>query len=109
MSSAPVIVRGLNPLYLELLNAEGQHLARLIPRCDDGTAPAGDFDPAELGRHLLLDRGFVFLGLELEDPSGECRIELDPQKMPPGKPIPWRSVRALYALGAWGDLVGTDR
>ncbi|MEM7354275.1 MAG: ion transporter, partial [Acidobacteriota bacterium] len=79
-----VFVRGLNPLYLELLNAEGQHLSRLLARCPDGGTPPGDFDSAELGRHLLLDRGLVFVGLELDDGAGGFRIELDPQQMPPG-------------------------
>ncbi len=100
-----VFVRGLNPLYLELLNAEGQHLSRLLPKTEDGTAPVGSFDPAELTRHLLLDRGLVFIGLELRQASGGFRIELDPQEMPPGTLIDWSSVRALYALGAWRDLV----
>ncbi|MEM7354715.1 MAG: hypothetical protein AAF657_28155, partial [Acidobacteriota bacterium] len=66
--------------------------------------PPGDFDSAELGRHLLLDRGLVFVGLELDDGAGGFRIELDPQQMPPGKTIPWGSVRALYVLGSWADL-----
>lgn len=99
-----VFVRGLNPLYLQLLDAEGQHLARLIPRGAGDGPPAGGFDPAELSRHLLLDRGLVFLGLELHQAGGGFRIELDPQKMPPGKMIDWKSVRALYVLGAWEDL-----
>ena len=99
-----VFVRGLNPLYLQLLNAEGQHLSRLLPRhpADD---PAASFDPADFGDHLLNDRGMLFLGLELEDDTGNCTIELDPRQMPPGKLIPWASVRAIYALGAWQDLV----
>ncbi len=101
-----VFVRGLNPVYLQLLNADGQHLSRLIPKGGDGLPPAGEFDPAELGDHLLADRGLVFLGLELEDGSGGSTIELDPRKMPPGTTMPWKSVRAVYALGAWGDLVG---
>ncbi len=94
-----VFVRGLNPLYMQLLDAEGQHLSRLIPE-----GMAGELDPGELGDHLLLDRGLVFVGLELDDGAGGCTIELDPQKMPPGRPIAWRSVRAVYAVGAWGDL-----
>ncbi|MCP3959078.1 MAG: hypothetical protein GY719_14605 [bacterium] len=97
-----VFVRGLNPLYLQLLNAGGQHLSRLIPRED--AVLDGAFDPAELGEHLLLDRGLVFVGLELTDENGGYHIELDPQQMPPGRPIPWRSVRAIYALGSWSDL-----
>ena len=101
-----VFVRSLNPLYLELLNAEGQHLSRLLPEAPDGAHPVGTFDPAELGRHLLLDRGLVFVGLELAEASGTTRIELDPQEMPPGAQIDWNSVRSLYVLGAWRDLVG---
>ncbi len=100
-----VFVRGLNALYLQLLNAEGQHLSRLIPGHPDGAAAAGGFDPADLGDHLLTERGMVFLGLELEDDSGGYTIELDPRKLPPGRIIPWRSVRAIYALAAWEDLV----
>ncbi len=98
-----VFVRGLNPLYLQLLNAEGQHLCRLIP--GDGLPTAGGFDPAELADHLLAVRGLVFVGLELDDGAGGCTIELDPRQMPAGKIVPWRSVRALYALGAWSELV----
>ncbi len=107
-----VFVRGLNPLYTQLLNAEGQHLSRLLPGDVAGEPPTGDFDPAELGDHLLLDRGLVFVGLELDDRDGEepprgpgpLRVELDPRKMPPGRKIPWRSVRAVYAVGSWEDL-----
>ena len=100
-----VFVRGLNPLYLQLLNAEGQHLSRLLPHHPDDAAAAGSFDPAELGDHLLTRRGMVFLGLELKDDAGGFTIELDPRQLPPGKIIPWRSVRAVYALGAWEDLI----
>ncbi len=105
-----VFVHGLNPLYMQLLNAEGQHLSRLIPGASDGDGgdggkPAGRFDPAELADYLLTGRGLVFLGLELEDGSGDGTIELDPRKMPPGTTVPWASVRAVYALGSWPDLI----
>ncbi|MEM7585815.1 MAG: ion transporter [Acidobacteriota bacterium] len=99
-----VFVRNLNPLYLELLNAAGQHLGRVLPRHSSGGPMQGAFDPAELANTLLLVHGMVFLGLEVDDGAGGFDIELDPKQMPPGELVPWSSVRALYVLASWRDL-----
>ncbi len=103
-----VFVRSLNPLYLELLNAAGQHLSRVVPTDADGQPLSGTFEPAQLSHHLLLTHGMVFLGLELDDDEGGFNIELDPQQMPPGKTFSWGTVRALYVLASWVDLQGLE-
>jgi len=106
-----VFVRGLNPVYLELLRAGGQHLARVVPRDPEGRRPtAGTCDPGVLVEHLLTRRlvlvGLELVGLERDEGDPRPRIELDPRELRPGVEIPWRRVRALYLLGDVGAVAG---
>ncbi len=95
-----VFVRGLNSIYLELMGAEGQHLARLKPSDADGRPLKGTFHPSRLAGELLAERRTILLGYETETEDGDRHVELDPRQMQACPGIPWTSVRALYVLGS---------
>ncbi len=98
-----MFVRGLNAVYLELLGASGQHLARLLPAWSE--PPAGTFDPWDLARHLLLERGLCFVGLELLGAGGSPQVVLDLRELGPARLVPWSSLAAVYALGEGHELL----
>ncbi len=103
-----VFVRGLNAVFRELFDPAGPSIRRMEPRKAGPGALAGDFDPHVLARHLLVERGCAFLGVELDPiPGGgqgpgrgqEPEIILDPRELPRGRRLSWARVRALYVVG----------
>jgi hypothetical protein len=94
-----VFVRGLNSVYASLFAPEGPSLRRLEQRDDWGERPHGDVAPAALARYLDEVHGQVLFGLELDaGPDREPRTVLDPSELASDAPLPWTSIRALYAL-----------
>ena len=94
-----VFVSGLNPVYLDLLSAAGQQIARLRPTVGEGRPPEGEMDPAEFAERLFRQR-LIFLGYETDAEDGSRHIELAPRRIQRAAPIPWSEVRALYILGS---------
>lgn len=97
-----VFVRGLNPIYLELLSAKGQYLGRLLARNERGEALTGTFEPVALGRQLQ-ERDLVFVGYEHRAPDApadsEPRIVVDARDLKRAGRVRWEEVEALYVLG----------
>lgn len=95
-----VFVHGLNSVYLQLLDSQGEHFARLLPQTADGAKPTGSFDAGKLADELLLERGWLLIGFELcaSEDGGEVEVELDPARLLVGSVLRWERVRALYVM-----------
>lgn len=104
-----LFVRGLSPVYLDLLSSRGQHLSRLHPTDAAGEPLDGRVDPRALADRLLDERGLLLVGFELRDeadPASDSTPEvvIDPRRLRADQSVPWSRVRALYVLGDGADL-----
>ncbi len=94
-----VFVHGLNSVYLQLLDSQGEHFARLLPRSPDGQELRGPFDAGLLADALLRERGWLLIGFELCAADSErVEVELDPSRLLVGSFLSWERVKAVYAM-----------
>jgi hypothetical protein len=91
-----IFVRGLNAVYLELLDGCGQHFCRLVPHLPPAE---GESDLDELTRHLAAERGLLLIGFERAAADGSTEVLLDPRALGSGQRVAWSALRALYVVG----------